>query len=132
VPSVPRIELAVLLVEDHPDVAEALVGLMRTWGCRVERAAHALEALPLLEAQQFDVAVLDIDLPGVDGFQLAGLLRGRVPRLVALTARAEADSAARAAEAGFAVFLRKPAEPAELRAALGGVATDGSSPACKE
>lgn len=131
-PSIPRIELAVLLVEDHPDVAEALVGLMRTWGCRVERATHALEALPLLDAQQFDVAVLDIDLPGVDGFQLAGLLRGRVPRLVALTARADADSAARADAAGFDVFLRKPAEPAELRAALRGVAFEGASPACKE
>jgi len=113
-------------------VAEALVGLMRTWGCRVERATHALEALPLLDAQQFDVAVLDIDLPGVDGFQLAGLLRGRVPRLVALTARADADSAARADAAGFDVFLRKPAEPAELRAALRGVTFEGASPACKE
>lgn len=112
------LSLRVLLVEDHPDVAEALAGLMQAWGCRVQRAEHALAALPLLEAQAFDVAVLDIDLPGVDGFELAGLLKGRVPHLVALTARADADSEAQAARAGFDRFLRKPAEAEALRAAL--------------
>lgn len=110
--------LSVLLVEDHPDVAEALVGLLAAWGCRVERAGHALEALALLESRGFDVAVLDIDLPGIDGYELAGLLRGRVPRLLALTARVDAASEARAAAAGFDVFLRKPADPGALREAL--------------
>jgi CheY-like chemotaxis protein len=111
--------LSVLLVEDHPDVAEALAGLMQAWGCRVQRAGHALAALPLLEAHAFDVAVLDIDLPGVDGFELASLLKGRVPRLVALTARSDAASEVQARLAGFDLFLRKPAEAEALRAALG-------------
>lgn len=110
--------LAVLLVEDHPDVAEALAGLLTAWGCRVARAAHALDALAQLESHRFDVAVLDIDLPGIDGFELASLLRGRVPRLLALTARADADSEAQAAAVGFDVFLRKPADPGALRRAL--------------
>ena len=112
------LSLRVLLVEDHPDVAEALTGLMQAWGCQVRRAEHALAALPLLEAQVFDVAVLDIDLPGIDGFELAGLLKGRVPRLVALTARADAGSEAQAVRAGFDHFLRKPADTEALRAAL--------------
>lgn len=110
--------LSVLLVEDHPDVAAALSGLLATWGCRVRHAAHALEALAHVEHQRFDVAVLDIDLPGLDGFELAGLLRGRVPRLLALSARSDADSETRALAAGFERFLRKPAEPETLRAAL--------------
>jgi CheY-like chemotaxis protein len=110
--------LSVLLVEDHPDVAAALSGLLATWGCRVRHAAHALEALAQVEHQRFDVAVLDIDLPGLDGFELAGLLRGRVPRLLALSARSDAESEARALAAGFERFLRKPAEPDTLRAAL--------------
>lgn len=117
-PAVQSMDVSVLLVEDSPDVAEALAGLMSTWGCRVTCAAHALEALPLLDSVRFDVAVLDIDLPGIDGFELASLMRSRVPRLLALTARGDAESEARAAEAGFHRFLRKPADPIVLRAAL--------------
>jgi len=110
--------LRVLLVEDHLDVADALAGLMSRWGCEVAHAPHALQALALVEQQRFDVAVLDIDLPGVNGFELARLLEGRVERRVALTARGDVEAEAQALAAGFDVFLRKPTEPDVLREAL--------------
>jgi CheY-like chemotaxis protein len=86
----------------------------------VVHSAHALEALAQIDQHLFEVAVLDIDLPGLDGFELAKLIRagGRIPRLVALTARDDAACEALALEAGFDVFLRKPAPPEALRAAL--------------
>ncbi|WP_395791791.1 ATP-binding protein [Aquimonas sp.] len=119
-PSMAGLPETVLLVEDHPDVAQALAGLMRAWGCNVVHSAHALEALAQIDQHLFEVAVLDIDLPGLDGFELAKLIRagGRIPRLVALTARDDAACEALALEAGFDVFLRKPAPPEALRAAL--------------
>lgn len=108
----------VLLVEDHRDVAEALAGLMRRWGCEVCVASHGLQAMAEVEHQRFDLALLDLDLPGIDGFELARLLRGQVPRLLALTARSDPESEQRALAAGFDQFLRKPIESGQLRSAI--------------
>lgn len=109
---------SVLLVEDHHDVAEALAGLMRVWGCEVRVVAHGLQALAEVGQRRFDLALLDLDLPGIDGFELARLLQGRIPRLLALTARSDQDSAQQARSAGFDLFLRKPIDAGQLRSAL--------------
>ncbi len=100
----------ILLVEDDPTVAEVVGGLLRARGHHVTHAAHALAALTEAAASTFDIALLDLDLPGLDGLALARQLRafGYGMPLIAVTARADADAEPQARAAGFSGFLRKP------------------------
>ena len=102
--------LDLLLVEDDPTVAEVISGLLHAQGHRVVHAPHGLAALAETTGQRFDLALLDLDLPGIDGFALARQLRaqGFSQPLLAVTARADADAEPLAGEAGFDGFLRKP------------------------
>ncbi len=115
--------LDVLLVEDDAIIADVLAGLLRSAGHRVEHAPNGLQALGLLSTRHFDAGLFDLDLPGMDGLELARLLRGRGERLplIAVTARTEADVEQRACEAGFDRFLRKPVTGEMLAAALAAV-----------
>jgi signal transduction histidine kinase len=112
--------LSVLLVEDDPAAASALTAMLEHLDCRVAVAAHALAALSLLGEAAPQIAFVDLDLPGLDGLQLLPLLRQTRPglALAVLTARAEADTEARARAAGATVFLRKPTTLALLQQAL--------------
>jgi signal transduction histidine kinase/CheY-like chemotaxis protein/ligand-binding sensor domain-containing protein len=100
----------VLLVEDDPTVADVLTGLLQAHGHRVVHAAHALAALSAQAMQRFDLALLDLDLPGMDGLALARQLRasGFDRPMVAITARADPEAEPQALAAGFDAFVRKP------------------------
>lgn len=113
--------LRILLVEDDPTVAEVVAGLLRADGHAVTHAPHGLAALADVAGASFDLAVLDLDLPGLDGCALARQLRvlGHELPLVALTARADAAAERDAQAAGFDLFLRKPATRATLAEAIG-------------
>src|SRR5690606_15645304 len=102
--------LQLLLVEDDPTVAEVVTGLLRTQGHEVVHAAHGLAALSEAAARSFDLALLDLDLPGLDGFALARQLRstGFSAPLLAAPPRADPDAEPQATAAGFDGFLRKP------------------------
>jgi signal transduction histidine kinase len=102
--------LDLLLVEDDAVVAEVVCGLLGRLGHRVVHAPHGLAALAELEIARFDLALLDLDLPGIDGLALARLIRGKglAMPLVALTARADAEAEPAARAAGMDGFLRKP------------------------
>ncbi len=102
--------LEVLLVEDDTTVAEVIGGLLKAQGHHVVHVGHGLAALTEVSARGFDIALLDLDLPGVDGLVLAGLLRaqGFDRPLIAVTARADPDAEPAARAAGFDGFLRKP------------------------
>lgn len=115
--------LSLLLVEDDPTVAEVIVGLLRAQGHRVSHAAHGLAALAEAATSSFDAALLDLDLPGMDGLALAQQLRlqGFSRPLLAITARADADAEPQAMAAGFHGFLRKPVTGAMLAGLLEGV-----------
>ncbi|MGL6290553.1 MAG: two-component regulator propeller domain-containing protein, partial [Silanimonas sp.] len=67
--------LDILLVEDDPVVAEVMLGLLASQGHRVHHASQALIALTLLKTERIDVGLLDLDLPAVDGFELATMIR---------------------------------------------------------
>ncbi len=109
----------VLLVEDDPLVAEVVAGLLRRAGHEVVHAAHGLAALAEFDTGRFDVAVLDLDLPGIDGLALARLVRARWPiPLLALTARADPEAEPAARAAGMVGFLRKPVTGETLAATL--------------
>ena len=109
-----------LLVEDDAIVAEAMVGLLQSLGHRVMHVPHGLAALAAIATEPFDAALLDLDLPGLDGLALARMLRaqGRGLPLLAVTARSDADAEAQARAAGFDDFLRKPVTGAVLAQAL--------------
>jgi signal transduction histidine kinase/BarA-like signal transduction histidine kinase len=100
----------VLVVEDDPTVAEVVVGLLASLGHEAVHAPQGLAALSELKVSRFDLALLDLDLPGLDGFELARLIRAQGHRLplVALTARADAEAEPLARAAGMDGFLRKP------------------------
>src|SRR5690606_18868747 len=86
--------LQILLVEDDPTVAEVITGLLHVRGHAVVHAAHGLAALAEVAARTFDVGLLDLDLPALDGLALAMQLRGLgydFP-LVAVTARSDAGA----------------------------------------
>lgn len=112
--------LTLLLVEDDAVVAEVVCGLLSRLGHRVVHAPHGLAALAELELAPFDLALLDLDLPGIDGLALARLIRGKglVMPLVALTARADAEAEPAARSAGMDGFLRKPVTGEVLAEAL--------------
>ena len=112
--------LRLLLVEDDAIVAEVVQGLLREQGHAVTHAAHGLAALSEIATQRVDAALLDLDLPGLDGLALAGMLRaqGFTAPLLAVTARSDADAEAQARAAGFDDFLRKPVSGAMLAQAL--------------
>ena len=109
-PAGARRELELLLVEDDPTVAEVMTGLLQAQGHRVVHVGHGLAALAQTAGSRFDLALLDLDLPGLDGLALARQLRaqGFDAPLLAVTARADADAESLARAAGFEGFLRKP------------------------
>jgi len=112
--------LSLLLVEDDPTVADVVTGLLRALGHRVVHVSHGLAALAEISTARFDAALLDLDLPGLDGCSLARQLRtqGITLPLIAITARADADAQPQAMAAGFDHFIRKPVTRAMLAALL--------------
>jgi signal transduction histidine kinase len=114
----------VLIVDDNVDAVEMMAALLEIHG-HVVRVAHDAESA-LAAARDFhpDAAVLDIGLPGTDGYELARLFRRddrmRNLRLVALTGWGQEEDRTHAREAGFDVHLTKPAAPDILLAAIRG------------
>jgi DNA-binding response OmpR family regulator len=115
--------LHVLLVEDDPTIAAVIRGLLEVHGHGVVHAAHGLAALAEVSNARFDVALLDLDLPGIDGFGLALQLRtmGYEMPLIAVTARSDAEAEPQARKSGFDDFLRKPVTAQMLLEAIAGV-----------
>ena len=114
----------VLVVDDDPEVRIALRVLLESRGHEVADAADADAALVVATERAPDVALIDIGLPGTDGYQLAvrlrALVREAVPRLIAFTGYGTVEDRARARAAGFDDFLVKPAEPADIEALVSG------------
>ena len=112
----------ILIVEDNDDSRESLRLLLESIGHLVLPAADGREALTLAVAEQPDVMLIDIGLPGLDGYALARAIRadarGRTMRLIALTGYGQADDRRRALEAGFDAHVVKPVPVSVLRSLL--------------
>lgn len=108
----------IVVVEDHADARTALEMVLNLDGHRVRTVAEGPEAVDVILAEQPDVALIDIGLPGIDGHEVARRLRaapeGRDLVLVALTGYGRPDDARRAREAGFDAHLVKPVDIDEL------------------
>ena len=107
-------QLRILIVDDNLDAAESLAVLLQMEGHNVRTAADGHEAIKTLETFVPNVAVLDIGLPGMDGYELAHRIRSNPRasriRLVALTGYGRGTDQERAREAGFDVHLVKPVD----------------------
>ena len=114
----------VLVVDDNVDAAESLALMLRVSGHSVWVAYDPKAALELAEEARPDVIVLDVGLPGEDGFAVAGTIRSREATagctLVGVTGYGQADDAARARGAGFDHHLVKPVDPAAVLAIVEG------------
>lgn len=132
--------IKVLLVEDDRALREALADTLLLAGHDYRAVGSAEEALQAVEQESFSLVVSDVNMPGMDGHQLLGLLRARQPQLPVLlmTAHGAVERAVDAMRQGAADYLVKPFEPKALielvaRHALGvvGVA-DGEGPIAVE
>ncbi|HEV2845251.1 MAG TPA: response regulator, partial [Thermoanaerobaculia bacterium] len=112
----------ILLVEDNLDAAEALGELLRMWGHDVHIAHDGASALRTAQEVRPDVLLLDIGLPGMDGYEVARRLRAtpgfEETRLIALTGYGQEADRQRASQAGFDHHLVKPVALERLREIL--------------
>jgi CheY-like chemotaxis protein len=113
-----RRPIRVLCVDDNHDAAESLALILQLVGLQAEVAYDGPSALAKAARFHPDACVSDINMPGMDGYELARKLRARAgPEpllLIALTARTNEDDRQRSADAGFDLHLDKPADPAAL------------------
>jgi CheY-like chemotaxis protein len=116
--------LDILVAEDNESSARFLERLLTRPGHRVQVATNGREALTLAQEKGFDLLLLDVHMPELDGFQVVQALRGRertagghLP-ILALTARSRSEDRERCLAAGMDDFLTKPVRPGELLAAI--------------
>jgi CheY-like chemotaxis protein len=123
----------VLLIEDSEDAREMLRMMLELAGHVVYDAADGLRGLELLHVERPDVGIIDISLPGMDGYQVAKRIReepaGRGMLLLALTGASSSGDAHRSLEHGFNHHLVKPVDPDQLARLLseGAEASQGIS-----
>jgi PAS domain S-box-containing protein len=116
--------LRVLVAEDNEFNTQLIEQLLRRRGHRVRLASNGRAALSLAAEETFDLLLLDMHMPELDGFQVARALRererntdGRLP-IIALTARSRSEDRERCLDAGMDDFLAKPIKAADLWAAI--------------
>jgi len=121
-PAAPPMSLRMLVVDDNVDMAMSLSILLELHGHRVEMAHDGAAALELSPARPFDVVLLDIGLPSMDGYEVARRIRARggesQPLLVGISGYGFDADRQRAEEAGFDLYLVKPVDPKLLETLL--------------
>jgi CheY-like chemotaxis protein len=107
-----------LVVDDAPDVTEMIATLLQHAGYSAVMAFSAAEALEAARAEQFEVIVSDIGMPGMNGYDLAVALRAlpeyKTVPLIAVTGFSMYDDRGRALESGFNAHMTKPINPMSL------------------
>jgi CheY-like chemotaxis protein len=103
---------SILVIDDNVDAREAMVALLELAGHDAHQAEDGPSGLASVARVRPDAVLIDIGLPGLDGFELARQLRsgGSSLRLIALTGYGHPDYRRRGAEAGFDAYLVKPVE----------------------
>ncbi len=135
-----ELPLSILVAEDNAINQKVMVRMLAHLGYRADLAASGVEALDAVERQCYDVILMDVHMPEMDGLEASRRLRARFasgqgPRIIAMTANAMPGDRENCLAAGMDGYLSKPIERRELRAALAGVmparhvaAGDASSP----
>lgn len=116
----------ILVVDDNMDAAVSLSRLLATLGHEVQVARDGPSAVYLARSMRPDVVLLDIGLPGADGFQVAQMLRREAgmasARIIAVTGGGREDDRQRSQESGFDHYLLKPVDIGFLESLLGNAA----------
>ncbi|OHC69030.1 MAG: hypothetical protein A2045_04020 [Rhodocyclales bacterium GWA2_65_20] len=115
--------LRVLFAEDHPLSQEILFEMLEHIGCEVEAASDGAEALACAQARSYDLILMDMQMPKMDGLAATRAIRAlpghRDTPIIALTANAFAEDRQRCLDAGMNGHIGKPVTPATLAAVLG-------------
>lgn len=113
-------QVRVLVVEDEPPLREQLVRAATDWGFPATAASSGEIAAKLNDAHPFDIAILDLGLPGMSGIDTLARLRQRAPELqgIILTGSPSVPAAKAAIHLGIVEFLTKPANRGELEQAM--------------
>ena len=120
----------ILVVEDDRALRTVLVGALQSGGFEVEQAANGSAGVQALKAKSFDVVLLDIGLPFVDGWHVLSSLEGRrVPSVIVISARGDQADKVRALDMGADDYLAKPFGSDELLARIRAVLRRAQPPA---
>jgi len=116
-------QLRFLLVEDNHVNQKVVQLMLKRLGCRADIAGNGLECVKAFEDRDYDVVLMDIQMPEMDGLEATRRLRqnrprGRRPEIIGLTANAMPEDQEACLQAGMDDYLRKPLKLAELSAAL--------------
>ena len=113
----------ILFAEDHQQSQEILMDMLEGIGCEADVASDGVEAVACAKARQYDLILMDMQMPGMDGVAATRVIRTlpgyRDTPIVALTANAFFEDRQRCLEAGMNDHLAKPVSPLSLAAALG-------------
>src|SRR5215813_2997861 len=119
-PLQPRRPLTILLADDNAVNREVAIGYLVGWGHSVTPVPDGVQALAMLERRRFDVAVLDVHMPGADGFDVTKQIRrreastGQRLAIIAMTARAMPGDRERCLGAGIDGYVAKPVQAERL------------------
>ena len=120
VPALDR--LRVLVAEDNPVNAMVIAAMLERLGIVSDRASNGLEAVQAIERQPYDVVLMDMQMPEMDGLEATRRVRANAvlvqPWIVALTANVMSEDRARCAAAGMHDFLAKPLQLQDLERCL--------------
>jgi len=112
----------VLVVDECPDTTQSLTRLLRLWGFGARAASDGPAALELAGSYRPAIVLMDLGLPGMDGFEVARRIRARPapdrPALVCLSGWCDEEVQRRCLAAGFDLHVSKPADPELLRRLL--------------
>jgi|SRR6185295_19991196 len=117
------VEKRILLVEDNPVNRRLAIFLLRSQGYQVREATSAIEAFEILKTEPFDLIVMDIQLPGMDGLEATTKLRAEpataeIP-VIAVTSYAMAGDRDKALAAGCSGYVTKPIDKTIFLAEIG-------------
>jgi CheY-like chemotaxis protein len=118
-----RNQLKLLIAEDNLVNQKVALLMLKKLGIRADVAANGMEVLAALERQNYDVVLMDVQMPEMDGFEAARAIRERwkngAPHIIAITAHALEGDRKRCIEAGMDDYISKPVRLEELASALG-------------
>lgn len=136
IPAAPHAQLRILLVEDNPANQKLATYILQDRGHLVEIAGDGQEAIHLAQQNRYDVILMDVQMPGMDGLEAAAAIRtrengGRRVPIIAVTAHAMKGDRDQCLEHGMDGYLSKPIEAGQMIALIEGLAR-GAAPAARE